>query len=46
MCLVAVHVAAALYHHFGRRDDVLLRMLPRAIAGERRLPGTPSGRHA
>lgn len=29
MGLVAVHVAAALYHHFGRRDAVLLRMLPR-----------------
>jgi cytochrome b561 len=29
MCLVAVHVAAALYHHFARRDDVLRRMLPR-----------------
>lgn len=25
--LVAVHVAAALYHHFVRRDKVLLRML-------------------
>lgn len=29
MCLVAAHIAAALYHHFGRRDGVLLRMLPR-----------------
>jgi len=28
MCLAALHVAAALYHHFRRRDDVLLRMLP------------------
>jgi cytochrome b561 len=45
ICLVAVHVAAALYHHFGRRDDVLLRMLPRTVGGPR---GTsaPSGRHA
>ena len=45
ICLVAVHVAAALYHHFGRRDDVLLRMLPRTAGGPR---GTsvPSGRHA
>ena len=25
-CLVAVHIAAALYHHFVRRDAVLLRM--------------------
>jgi cytochrome b561 len=32
MCLVALHVAAALYHHFVRHDDVLLRMLPRALA--------------
>ena len=28
MTLVAVHVVAALYHHFGRRDEVLRRMLP------------------
>lgn len=35
MCLVALHVAAALYHHFGRRDEVLRRMLPRALAGLR-----------
>jgi cytochrome b561 len=27
--LVAVHIAAALYHHFGRRDRILLRMLGR-----------------
>lgn len=26
--LVTVHVAAALYHHRARRDDVLVRMLP------------------
>ncbi|HMM13693.1 MAG TPA: cytochrome b [Parvibaculum sp.] len=26
--LIALHVAAALYHHFMRRDDVLKRMLP------------------
>lgn len=26
--VVAVHVAAALWHHFVQRDDVLLRMLP------------------
>jgi cytochrome b561 len=46
MCLVAVHVAAALYHYFGRRDDVLLRMLPRAFVGARRAPDMPSQRHA
>jgi cytochrome b561 len=28
MSLLVVHVAAALYHHFARRDDVLRRMLP------------------
>jgi len=28
--LVAAHLAAALWHHFVRRDDVLLAMLPRA----------------
>ena len=28
LCLVALHVTAALYHHFGRRDGVLVRMLP------------------
>lgn len=26
--LVGIHVAAALYHHFVRKDDVLRRMLP------------------
>jgi len=28
MCLLVLHVVAALYHHFWRRDDVLRRMLP------------------
>jgi cytochrome b561 len=45
MCLVAVHVAAALYHHFGRRDDVLLRMLPRAVGGPRATPDMPTVRN-
>jgi|HubBroStandDraft_6_1064221.scaffolds.fasta_scaffold701447_2 cytochrome b561 len=31
MCLVALHVAAALHHHFIRHDDVLRRMLPAAL---------------
>jgi cytochrome b561 len=37
MCLVGLHVTAALYHHFGRRDEVLVRMLPlrTLIPGER-----------
>lgn len=26
--VVAIHVGAALWHHFGQRDDVLRRMLP------------------
>ena len=26
--VAAIHAAAALYHHFVRRDGVLLRMLP------------------
>lgn len=30
LALVALHSTAALYHHYGRRDDVLLRMLGRA----------------
>jgi cytochrome b561 len=34
--LVAAHVAAALWHHFVRRDSVLRRMLP--FAGDRRTP--------
>lgn len=46
ICLVAMHVAAALYHHFGRRDDVLLRMLPRTAAARRGTPAVPAGRHA
>lgn len=31
--IVLVHAGAALYHTFIRRDDVLKRMLPRAIGG-------------
>jgi cytochrome b561 len=33
--LVALHIAASLYHHFWRGDDVLMRMLPRM---RRRIP--------
>jgi cytochrome b561 len=29
--LIAVHVAAALFHHFIRRDNVLARMIPRLL---------------
>ena len=31
--LVFTHIGAALYHYFIRRDDVLKRMLPRAMGG-------------
>ena len=31
--IVLVHISAALYHYFIRRDDVLKRMLPRAMGG-------------
>jgi cytochrome b561 len=31
--LVVTHVSAALYHHFIRSDNVLRRMLPRAMGG-------------
>ena len=31
--LVLIHVSAALYHHFVRGDNVLQRMLPRAMGG-------------
>jgi cytochrome b561 len=31
--LVLTHVSAAIYHYFVRRDDVLKRMLPRAMGG-------------
>ena len=36
IALVAVHVAAALYHHFVLRDAVLLRMLGRKPKPESR----------
>jgi cytochrome b561 len=31
--LVVVHIGGALYHYFARRDQVLQRMLPRALGG-------------
>ena len=46
--LLAIHVIAALWHHFVRRDDVLTRMLPERWrkphgekAGSSRLPEVP-----
>jgi cytochrome b561 len=38
--LIALHVSAALFHHFWRRDDTLTAMLPPA-AGVRLRSGTP-----
>jgi cytochrome b561 len=32
--LVALHVSAALYHHFWRGDQVLTRMLPKKVIPE------------
>jgi cytochrome b561 len=29
--LIAVHVAAALFHYFDRKDNVLGRMIPRLL---------------
>ena len=36
-CLIALHVGAALYHHFGRRDAILRRMLPTRVRAGRPL---------
>lgn len=38
--VAALHIAAALVHHFVRRDDILLRMLP---FGRLRNPRQPTG---
>jgi cytochrome b561 len=35
LILVAMHIAAALFHHFVRRDDVLLNMWPPASRTDR-----------
>jgi cytochrome b561 len=34
LCLVALHVSAALYHHFWRGDQILTRMLPMKVIPE------------
>jgi cytochrome b561 len=36
--LIALHVSAALFHHFWRRDDTLTAMLPAAAAWRRLVP--------
>jgi cytochrome b561 len=33
IALIVMHISAALFHHFVRRDNVLRRMLPRAMGG-------------
>jgi cytochrome b561 len=43
--LVLTHISAALYHHFVRGDNVLKRMLPRAIGGAE-VPQTHPGHSA
>ena len=44
--LIALHIGAALKHHFKDRDDVLVRMLPggfqQRLAGSEDEPATPS----
>jgi cytochrome b561 len=42
IALVGLHVSAALYHHFYRRDNVLRRMLP-GMPARRAMPGTATG---
>ena len=46
LAMIAVHVAAALYHHFVRRDDVMAGMLPsiRYLPRAHRLTGWTSDR--
>ena len=31
LAVIALHAAAALFHHFIRRDEILNRMLPKAL---------------
>lgn len=38
MAVAGLHVLAALWHHFYRKDEVLLRMIPRFGSLERRQP--------
>ncbi|KAA2242359.1 cytochrome b [Salinarimonas soli] len=39
--VVAIHIAAALHHHLGRRDETLRRMLPGSAAGQRQEVDVP-----
>jgi superoxide oxidase len=38
LALIALHVSAALYHHFVRRDDILTAMLPASAAWRKQRP--------
>ena len=38
MLVACLHILAALWHHFYRKDEVLLRMTPRFVLLERRRP--------
>jgi hypothetical protein len=42
LSLIALHVSAALFHHFWRRDDTLTAMLPAAAAWRTLKPRTES----
>jgi len=45
LCLVAAQIGAALYHHFVRRDHVLLRMLTSLkTEGDRPMPAQQSAK--
>ncbi|WP_369943375.1 cytochrome b [Xanthomonas medicagonis] len=43
--VVALHVAAALFHHWVRRDDVLARMLPWRVVRAAQAPAVAAGEH-
>jgi hypothetical protein len=44
--LIALHVSAALFHHFWRRDDTLTAMLPAAAAWRTPRPRSDQTREA
>jgi cytochrome b561 len=45
LCLVGLHLMAALYHQFVRRDGVLVRMLPLRRLPQAKTPREASGPH-
>jgi cytochrome b561 len=47
LAMIAIHISAALYHHFVRKDEVLVGMLPNTQRLSRTPEGQPDrGRHA